>query len=119
MTTTTSPAALVPVAPVFTNSERLALAGLLAGVCALTRQACELDLRQCASWCSQHQLRLFQARRADIECFTRDPGDLRPGKGYHHPAVVHRRRFYRYAERPRRWAAASGRAEGTVAGAAH
>jgi hypothetical protein len=27
MTTTTSPAALVPVAPVFTNTERLALAG--------------------------------------------------------------------------------------------
>ena len=30
------------------------------------------DLRQYASWCHQHLLRLFQARRADIECFARD-----------------------------------------------
>ena len=72
MTTTTSPAALVPVAPVFTNTERLALAGFLAGYSGLTRQAYELDLRQYASWCHQHHLRLFQARRADIECFARD-----------------------------------------------
>ena len=72
MTTTTSPAALVPVAPVFTNTERLALAGFLAGYSGLTRQAYELDLRQYAGWCHQHHLRLFQARRADIECFARD-----------------------------------------------
>jgi hypothetical protein len=72
MTTTTPPAALVPVAPVFTNTERLALAGFLAGYSGLTRQAYELDLRQYASWCHQHHLRLFQARRADIECFARD-----------------------------------------------
>jgi len=31
MTTSTPPAALVPVAPVFSNTERLALAGFLAG----------------------------------------------------------------------------------------
>ena len=72
MTTTTPSAALIPVAPVFTNTERLALAGLLAGYGGLTRQAYELDLRQYASWCRQHHIRLFQARRADIECFTRD-----------------------------------------------
>jgi integrase/recombinase XerD len=72
MTTTTSPAALVPVAPVFTNTERLALAGFLAGYNGLTRQAYELDLRQYASWCHQHHLRLFEVRRADIECFARD-----------------------------------------------
>jgi len=29
-------------------------------------------LRQYASWCHQHHLRLFQARRPDIECFARD-----------------------------------------------
>jgi len=57
---------------VFTNTERLALAGFLAGYSGLTRQAYELDLRQYASWCRQRQLRLFQARRADIECFARD-----------------------------------------------
>src|SRR6516162_3356531 len=72
MTTTTPSAALIPVVPVFTNTERLALAGFLAGYSGLTRQAYELDLRQYASWCHQHHLRLFQARRADIECFARD-----------------------------------------------
>ena len=72
MTTTTPSATLVPVAPVFTNTERLALAGFLAGYSGLTREAYELDLRQYTSWCHQHHLRLFQARRADIECFARD-----------------------------------------------
>ena len=72
MTTTTTSAALIPVAPVFTNTERLALAGFLAGYSGLTREAYELDLRQYASWCHQHHLRLFQARRADIECFARE-----------------------------------------------
>ena len=72
MTTPTPSAALVPAAPVFTNTERLALAGFLAGYSGLTRQAYELDLRQYASWCQQHHLRLFGARRADIECFARD-----------------------------------------------
>ncbi len=72
MATTTPSAGLVPVAPVFTNTERLALAGFLAGYSGLTREAYELDLRQYASWCQHHQLRLFAARRADIECFARD-----------------------------------------------
>jgi integrase/recombinase XerD len=71
MATTTPSAALVPT-PVFTNAERLALAGFLAGYSGLTRQAYELDLRQYAAWCQQHQVRLFAARRADIECFARD-----------------------------------------------
>ena len=64
--------ALVPLAPVFSPGERLALAGFLAGYSGLTRQAYELDLRQLASWCHEHQLPLFQARRADIEGFARD-----------------------------------------------
>ena len=72
MATTTLSAALVPTAPVFTSTERLALAGFLAGYSGLTRGAYELDLRQFASWCQQHRLRLFQARRADIECFARE-----------------------------------------------
>jgi hypothetical protein len=46
MTTTTPPAALVPAEPVFTNTERLALAGFLAGYSGLTREAYALDLRQ-------------------------------------------------------------------------
>ena len=71
MATTTSSAALVPNAPVFTSTERLALAGFLAGYSGLTRQAYALDLRQYTGWCQQHHLRLFGARRADIECFAR------------------------------------------------
>src|SRR5262249_8706152 len=50
----------------------LALAGFLAGYTGLTREAYALDLRQCASWCQQRHIRLFRARRADIECFARD-----------------------------------------------
>jgi integrase/recombinase XerD len=72
MTTTTQSAALVPTSPVFTSTERLALTGFLAGYSGLTREAYELDLRQFTSWCQLHHLRLFQARRADIECFARD-----------------------------------------------
>jgi site-specific recombinase XerD len=72
MATTIPSAELVPSQPVFTNTERLALAGFLAGYSGLTRKAYELDLRQYASWCQQHQLRRFAARRADIECFVRD-----------------------------------------------
>jgi integrase/recombinase XerD len=74
MTTTTSSAstAIAVAEPVFTRQERLALAGFLAGYTGLTRDAYALDLRQYASWCQQRQLRLFQARRADIECFARD-----------------------------------------------
>jgi integrase/recombinase XerD len=72
MATTSPSAALVPVAPVFSTAERLALAGFLAGYSGLTRQAYELDLRQYANWCHTRRLPLFSARRADIECFARD-----------------------------------------------
>jgi integrase/recombinase XerD len=57
---------------VFTGPEQLALAGFVAGYAGLTRQAYALDLRQYASWCQQRHIGLFQARRADIECFARD-----------------------------------------------
>jgi hypothetical protein len=66
MTTTTVSAALVLTAPVFTNTERLALAGFLAGYSGLTRAPTSW-LRQYASWCQRHHLRLFDARPADIE----------------------------------------------------
>ena len=61
MATTIPSAALVPVTPVFTKTERLALAGFLAGYSGLTRQANELDLRQYAAWCQHSPLRLFAA----------------------------------------------------------
>ena len=73
MTTTTSPsAALVPVRPVFTDAERLALAGFLAGYRGLTREAYTLDLRQFTGWCQARSLPLFSVRRADIEAFARE-----------------------------------------------
>jgi hypothetical protein len=49
MASTIASTALVPVTPVFTNTEHLALAGSLAGYSGLTRQAYELDLRQYAA----------------------------------------------------------------------
>jgi site-specific recombinase XerD len=74
MTTTTSftSTAIAVAEPVFTGPEQLALSGFLAGYTGLTREAYALDLRQYASWCQEHHVRLFQARRADIECFARD-----------------------------------------------
>jgi hypothetical protein len=72
MTTTISSAALVPAGPAFSDQERLALAGFLAGYSGMTREAYALDLRQFTAWCHNHQLRLFAARRADIELFARD-----------------------------------------------
>jgi integrase/recombinase XerD len=72
LATTSTSTAVATVEPVFTQPERLALAGFLAGYTGLTREAYALDLRQYASWCQQHHLRLFQARRTDIECFARD-----------------------------------------------
>jgi integrase/recombinase XerD len=70
MTTTTT--ALVPVQPAFTNAERLALPGFLAGYRGLTREADALDLRQFTAWCRNQSLPLFAVRRADIESFARD-----------------------------------------------
>jgi hypothetical protein len=64
-------AALVPIQPAFTDSERLALAGFLAGYRDLTREAYALDLRQFTSWCRTRSLALFAVRRADIEGFAR------------------------------------------------
>ena len=64
---------LVPVAePMFTDGERAALAAFLAGYSGLTHEAYTLDLRQYTSWCAQHGLHLFGAKRADIESFGRD-----------------------------------------------
>jgi Phage integrase, N-terminal SAM-like domain len=63
---------LVPVQPVFTDAERLALAGYLAGYRGLTREAYTLDLRQFTGWCRARSQPLFSVRRADIETFARE-----------------------------------------------
>ncbi len=73
MTTSTSSSATVAVIePAFSEPEKLALAGFLAGYSGMTRDAYALDLRQFTTWCRQRQLRLLAVRRADIELFARD-----------------------------------------------
>ena len=69
MTTAAPSTALVMTQPVFTDAERLALAGFLAGYRGLTREAYGLDLRQFTSWCRARSLVLITVRRAGIEGF--------------------------------------------------
>ncbi len=100
MTTTSTPTNTASALPelVFADGERIALAGFLAGYRGLTRDAYALDLRQFVGWCERHGLRLFAARRSDIELYARyleEAGRAR--------ATVARRLctvagFYRYAE---------------------
>ena len=78
--------------------ERMTSLGFLAGYRGFTRDAYALDLRQFTTWCWQHNHRLFDVHRVDIECFARDLEDR--GKAR---ATVARRLctvvgFYRYAE---------------------
>jgi integrase len=70
--TAATTSALVPVQPAFSDAERLALAGLLAGYRGLTREAYAPDLCQITTWCRARSLAPFAVRRADIEGFTRD-----------------------------------------------
>ena len=72
MTTAAPSTALVMIQPAFTDAERLAPAGFLAGYRGLTREAYALDLRQFTTWCRARSLPLFAVRRADIEGFARD-----------------------------------------------
>ena len=72
MTTAAPSTALATIQPAFTDAERVALAGFLAGYRGLTREAYALDLRQFASWCWTRSLALFAVRRADIEGFARE-----------------------------------------------
>jgi site-specific recombinase XerC len=95
MTATIPSAALVPVQPLFTDTERIALAGYLAGYRGQTREAYALDLRQFTTYC--RSLPLFAVRRADIEAFSRDLEDRGRAR-----ATVTRRLctiagFYKYA----------------------
>ena len=72
MTTAALSTALATIQPAFTDPERLALAGFLAGYRGLTREAYALDLRQFTTWCRTRSLPLFEVRRADIESFARE-----------------------------------------------
>ena len=72
MTTAAPSTALATIQPAFTDAERLALAGFLAGYRGLTREAYTLDLRQFTTWCRARSLALFAVRRAEIESFARE-----------------------------------------------
>jgi hypothetical protein len=71
MSTNTS-VALVPIDRCFADGEELALAGFLAGYRGSIREAFALDLRQFVVWCANHERRLFDVHRVDIECFGRE-----------------------------------------------
>jgi integrase/recombinase XerD len=60
----------VPVEALFSDDERAALVGFLAGHSGRNRVEYTLDLRQYTSWCATHGLHLFAAKRADIECYA-------------------------------------------------
>src|ERR1700742_3767896 len=72
MAAATASTSLVAVQPVFTDAERFALAGYLAGYRGLTREAYTLELRQFTGWCRGRSFALFSVRRADIETFARE-----------------------------------------------
>ena len=63
MTTAVPSTALATIQPVFTDPERLALAGYLAGYCGLTREAYALDLRQFTTRCRARSVAPFAVRQ--------------------------------------------------------
>jgi hypothetical protein len=91
MTTAVPSTALATIQPVFTDAERVALAGFLAGYRGLTREAYALDLRQFASWCRARSLGLFAVRRPDIEGFALELEAAGRARATVTPAVHHRR----------------------------
>ena len=97
MTTAVPTTALATLQPVFTDAERLALAGFLAGYRGLTREAYALDLRQFTTWCRARSHGLFAVRRPDIESFARELD----GRGRARATVTRRLStiagFYKYA----------------------
>jgi integrase/recombinase XerD len=90
--------ALVPIGWCLGDSEEVALAGFLAGYRGSTRDAYALDLRQFAVWCANHEHRLFEVHRVDIECFGREL----EARGRARATIARRlctiAGFYRYAE---------------------
>jgi site-specific recombinase XerD len=94
----TPSASLIVFDPAFSDAERLALAGFLAGYRGATRDAYSLDLRQFVTWCDRHDLRLFSARRAEIELYSRGMEE----RGLARATVARRLStvagFYRYAD---------------------
>ena len=66
MITAAPSTALATIQPAFTDAERFALAGFLAGYRGLTREACTLDLWQLTTWCRARPVNLFAVRPAAV-----------------------------------------------------
>jgi len=80
MTTAAPSAALVTIQPAFTDPERLALAGFLAGYRGLTREAYALDLRQFTTWCrAPHHRKTTEASRVSEDLLSILPAHMRAG----------------------------------------
>jgi integrase len=97
MTTAAPSTALATIQPAFTDAERLALAGFLAGYRGLTREAYALDLRQFTSWCRARSLGLLAVRRADIESFARELEARGRARATVTPRLCTIAGFYKYA----------------------
>ena len=116
MTTAAPSTALVTIQPIFTDSERLALAGFPAGYRGLTREVYALDLRQFTTWCRARSLPRFAVRRADIESFARELEVRGRAPRNRHPAAVHYRRVLQVRGRRRAPGAFPGRSRPPSAG---
>jgi len=97
-TTPTSSTALAVPDAVFTDTERMALAGFLAGYSGLTRDAYALDLRQFLAWCKGHGLKLFSVTRSDIELYGRALEEAGRARSTVARRLCTVAGFYRYAE---------------------
>ena len=95
MTATATTAVLVPIQPAFTDAERLALAGFLAGYRGLTREAYALDLRQFTAWFRARSLNLFAVpiSKASPATWKHEAAPAPPSPGVCAPSPG----FYRYA----------------------
>ena len=110
MTTAVPSTALATIQPAFTDAERLALAGYLAGYRGLTREAYALDLRQFTTWCRgplPGPVRRPPCRHRRLRPGAGSPG---PGPRDRHPAAVHHRRVLPVRGRRRTPGALPGRA---------
>jgi hypothetical protein len=110
MTATTSPPSteIAVAEPLFTNTERLALAGFLAGYTLLTRDAYALDLRQYASWVPPAPCPAIRCPPTRHRMLRSRPGGSGPGPGHGHTQALHNRRVLPVRRR--------GRAAGSLPG---
>src|SRR5205809_7241386 len=101
MTTAAPSTALTTIQPAFTDAERPALAGFLAGYRGLTREAYALDLRQFTTWCRARSL--APVRRPPRRYRRLRPGAGGPGPGPcdRDPSAVHHRRVLQVRRRGR------------------